>query len=132
MILGKALLFCQWFTLTADVVFVTSQFTVEVNMKESKESPQKTIRQQIIDELKEYEMTARDLSQAVRIPEKEVVLHLSHISKTVAAQGNRLVIQPFRCQSCGYTFKERKRFSRPGRCPRCKDTHVESPVFRIM
>ena len=101
-------------------------------MKDSNESVQKTIRQQIIEALCEYEMTARELSQAVRIPEKEVVLHLSHIAKTVAAQGKRLTIWPFRCQACGYTFKERKRFSRPGRCPRCKNTHVESPTFRII
>lgn len=97
-----------------------------------KEGQQKTLRQQIIDQLSEFEMSARDLSQAVRIPEKEVVLHLSHISKTAAAQGKRLIIRPFQCHSCEYTFKERKRFSRPGRCPRCKDTHIESPTFRIL
>ena len=101
-------------------------------MKESKEGQPKTIRQQIIDHLNESEMSARDLSQAVRISEKDVVLHLSHIVKTAAAQGKRLIILPFQCHSCGYTFKERKRFSRPGRCPRCKETHVESPTFRIL
>jgi predicted Zn-ribbon and HTH transcriptional regulator len=130
-ILVKAFLLCQWFTLTTDVVFDDSIISERGTMKEPVEGQQKTIRQQIIDELHEYEMTARELSQAVRIPEKEVVLHLSHISKTVAAQGKRLIIQPFQCLSCGYTFKERKRFSRPGRCPKCKDTHVESPTFRI-
>jgi predicted Zn-ribbon and HTH transcriptional regulator len=33
--------------------------------------------------------------------------------------------------SCGYVFEERKRFTRPSRCPRCKKTHIETPVYRL-
>ncbi|MBW1698369.1 MAG: transcriptional regulator [Deltaproteobacteria bacterium] len=97
-----------------------------------KHKDQQTVRQQIISHLCESEMSARDLSSVVRISEKEVLLHLSHISRTVASQGKKLVIRPFQCLSCGYTFTDRKRFSRPGRCPECKSTHLEPPVFRIL
>lgn len=92
----------------------------------------KTIRQQIFSHLSDAERTARDLSKMVGISEKDVTVHLRHIEKTAAAQGKTLVIRPFECLSCGYLFKDRKRFTRPGRCPKCKGTHVESPIFRII
>ncbi len=85
---------------------------------------QQTARQRIITLLTEVEMSARDLSQAIGIREKEVVRHLVHVEKTVASQKKNLVIRPFQCLDCEYMFKERKRYTRPGRCPRCKGTHV--------
>jgi transcriptional regulator len=99
---------------------------------DSKNGQGKTIRQQIFSWLCDREMTAKDLSKVVKIPEKEVAIHLKHIGKSAAAKGKTLEVHPFECLSCGYLFKERKRFTRPGRCPECKDTHVESPVFRIL
>ncbi|MBU0733933.1 MAG: transcriptional regulator [Proteobacteria bacterium] len=91
----------------------------------------KTIRQQIIDILMEREMTAIDLSQDVGIGEKEVYEHLPHIARSVASQGKELVIEPVRCLKCGYVFEGRKRFTRPGRCPRCRETHIQKPAFRV-
>ena len=96
-----------------------------------KEKP-KTARRQIIDCLVLKDMSANELSRAVGIREKDVVAHLSHIEKSVAAKGKTLVIRPFGCLSCGYQFKDRKRHTRPGRCPKCKGTHVETPIFRIL
>ena len=97
----------------------------------SKADLPKTIRQQIFSHLCEAGRTARELSQMVGIPEKEVTVHLGHIGKTAAARGKTLIIRPFECLSCGFLFTERKRFTRPGRCPECRSTHIESPVFRI-
>ena len=91
----------------------------------------KTIRQQIFLHLYDAERTARELSKMVGISEKEVTAHLIHIGKTAASQGKALVVRPFECLSCGYLFKDRKRFTRPGRCPKCKGTHIETPIFRI-
>ena len=45
-----------------------------------------TVRQQIIAMLTDAEMSAREISQAIGIREKEVVQHLVHVEKTVAAQ----------------------------------------------
>ncbi|MCK4790058.1 MAG: transcriptional regulator [Desulfobacteraceae bacterium] len=90
-----------------------------------------TIRQQMIALLSKKDMSARDLSQAIGIREKEVYEHLSHIARSVSAQRKRLIIRPFRCLVCGYVFQERKRFTRPGRCPRCKNGHIQEPMYRI-
>jgi predicted Zn-ribbon and HTH transcriptional regulator len=90
-----------------------------------------TIRQQIVALLEKTEMSARELSQTVRIREKEVYEHLMHISRSVNAQKKKLVIIPSLCLDCGYVFDKRKRFTRPSRCPRCKNEYIQSPAYRI-
>jgi len=77
------------------------------------------------------ELSARDLSRYLGIREKEVYAHLGHIARSIEAQGKKVVIRPSRCHNCGYIFSDRRRFTRPGRCPRCKDTRLETPLFRI-
>ena len=90
-----------------------------------------TLRQQIMQLLLQDAMTALDISQAVRASEKDVYQHLVHIEKTVAGQGRRLVFTPCSCQACGFIFKQRRRLTRPGRCPRCRESRIDHPVFRI-
>lgn len=90
-----------------------------------------TVRRRMIDLLQESEMTARDLSQALGIREKEVYDHLGHIARTVAARGGRLTVLPVICLACGWVFEERTRFTRPSRCPRCKESRLETPVYRL-
>jgi hypothetical protein len=90
-----------------------------------------TIRQQIIALLSKEDMSAIELSQELRIPEKEVYVHLPHIARSVTMQGKKLLIQPSRCLKCGYIFRQRKRFTRPGHCPRCKATYIQRPSYRI-
>ncbi len=90
-----------------------------------------TIRQKIISLLCEEEMNAREISGEVGISEKEVSEHLAHIARSVASQDQKVVITPANCLACGYVFEDRKRFTRPGRCPHCKKSHIQSPRFRI-
>jgi len=90
-----------------------------------------TIRQKIISLLSKEEMSAREISGELGISEKEVSGHLSHIARSVASQDKKVMITPANCLACGYVFEERKRFARPGRCPRCKKSHIQSSRFRI-
>ena len=90
-----------------------------------------TIRQRIIDLLTENEMTARELSQALGIREKDVLLHLDHAARTVKGAGRKLRVEPFQCLNCGYGFPDRSKFTRPGRCPKCKQSHIQEPRFSI-
>lgn len=97
----------------------------------SEGSQAQTVRQMIIQLLHQRDMSARDLSRAVGIREREVYDHLNHIGHTMAARGNRLLVPPFACFGCGYVFRNRNRYTRPGRCPRCKGTHLQVPTFRL-
>lgn len=90
-----------------------------------------TIRQQLIDLLSSDELTLRDLSQSVGIPEKEVVGHLSHIERSIRNQGKIFVETPYRCLSCGFIFAKRTRFSKPGRCPDCRNSHIQTAHYTI-
>jgi hypothetical protein len=90
-----------------------------------------TLRQQIIELLTDGEMDARQISGQVGIQEKEVIEHLCHIARSLAAKGKKLTIRPAECLLCGYVFEKRQRFTRPGRCPRCKKSHLQSPGFCI-
>ena len=99
--------------------------------KNSTPEPHRTVRQRIIELLGEQEMSARELSQRLGVREKEVYEHLGHIARSVAARGTRLQVPPFECLSCRYVFRERERFTRPSRCPQCKGSHIQTPVYRL-
>jgi predicted Zn-ribbon and HTH transcriptional regulator len=76
-------------------------------------------------------MGVRDLSQALGISEKDVYMHLGHIQRTARGQGKRLEMTPCECLSCGYVFRDRSRLEKPGRCPKCRQTHILGAMFRI-
>ena len=90
-----------------------------------------TIRQQIIDLLSSEELTIRDLSQAVSLMEREIVDHLSHIERSLQRQGKKLMVTPYECITCGFVFDRRTRFTKPGRCPSCKNSHIQVAQFHI-
>ena len=91
----------------------------------------KTIRQQIISYLEQHPDTARALAARLGMREREVVEHLPHIEKTLAAGGRRLTVEPAACAACGFTFAGRRRHSCPSRCPRCRSERIEPPVFAV-
>lgn len=91
-----------------------------------------TQRQQIIELLREEQLNARDLSQALSIMEKEVYYHLEHISKSVTAHNKKLVVTPCECLSCGFVFASRKKWTKPGRCPECKKGHIRQAEYRVV
>ena len=101
-----------------------------MNQKEHHKSA-KTIRQQMLFLLSEKDMSAREISQVMGIREKDVYEHLPHIARSAAVQRKKVIILPSSCLVCGYVFKERKRFTRPSRCPRCKKSHLQEPMYRV-
>ena len=90
-----------------------------------------TLRQQMMDALQGKAMDLRQLSQALGIREKEVVLHLPHIARSAAAKKLKWQILPAYCESCGYSFKDRKRLTPPSKCPRCRDSRIKGPWYQI-
>ncbi len=96
-----------------------------------KPDKQLTIREQIIRCLEAEPMTARDLSKALRIREKEAYSHLPSIEKSMRHRKKQITITPCYCLGCGFEFKDRKSFKKPGKCPECKKSRIEPAVFQI-
>ncbi|MEW6426883.1 MAG: transcriptional regulator [Thermodesulfobacteriota bacterium] len=90
-----------------------------------------TKRQQIIALLEQETLSSLQLSPLVSLSEKEVVAHLPHIERSLKGGGKRLTTVAARCLDCGHLFRDRQRFGKPGRCPRCRGSHIEPPRFRI-
>jgi predicted Zn-ribbon and HTH transcriptional regulator len=94
-------------------------------------APDQTPRQRMLDLLSQGVFSAREISQALCVSIKEVHSHLSHIARSAAGQKRKLVTIPCSCQTCGYLFRDRTRFTKPSRCPRCRGERIEEPRFRI-
>lgn len=90
-----------------------------------------TVREALRKALREGPSTARDLSAAVGIREKDVAEHLAHLARSLGRRGERLVVEPASCLACGFVFEGRERLSRPGSCPACRSTRIDPPVFRV-
>ena len=90
-----------------------------------------TVRRKIIRLLEDGDLTALDISGAAGIREREVYDHLVHIDRSLKSRGRRIEIVPSECLGCGFVFSDRRRFTRPGRCPRCRGVRIAHPVYRI-
>ena len=99
-------------------------------MKEPRERHE-TVRQSIAGALRDNALTARELSVLLSIRERDVAPHLEHLEKSLPRTGERLRVDPPRCSACDFSFDERKKATRPSRCPECKGERIVPPVFRI-
>jgi predicted Zn-ribbon and HTH transcriptional regulator len=90
-----------------------------------------TLRQALAEALRREQLSAHELSGLVGLPEKEVAGHLAHLAKSLPAHGERLTVTPPACLACGFAFAERRRLTRPSRCPQCHATHLAEPRFGI-
>lgn len=89
-----------------------------------------TQRQQIMDLLSNGSFTIQELSAESHMSMKELLLHLPHVQKSVRSP-NKFVIEPAECLTCGYVFKNRTKLHSPGKCPKCRETHIKEPVYHI-
>lgn len=90
-----------------------------------------TAREALRRVLRESAGTAKELSAAVGIREKDVTEHLEHLRRSGEHRGEELVVEPASCIACGHVFRDRSRLTRPGACPRCRSTRIDPPVFSI-
>ena len=90
-----------------------------------------TIRQELKELLKKETLDAKEISALLSIREKEVYGHLEHISRSISREGGRLVVYPCLCLACGFKFSDRRKFTRPGKCPKCRQTRITPATFHI-
>ena len=92
---------------------------------------QETTRHAITALLGEGPVSAKDISVAVHLPEKEVYSHLEHIRRSLHATGAVLEVTPAECRKCGFVFAKRDRMTSPGKCPVCRNEAILDPLFSI-
>lgn len=85
-----------------------------------------TIRQELMRLLTGRHLPVNALSRVIHLSEKEIHSHLEQMQRT-----GILIMTPARCRDCGYVFEKRVRPKKPGKCPRCRGSHIESPLFSI-
>ena len=90
-----------------------------------------TKRQELMDLLSKEELDSKDISRILSIGEKEAFDHLEHISRSLLGGKTRFRINPNQCLACGFTFKDRKKLTKPGKCPKCRQTRIKPATFRI-
>ena len=87
--------------------------------------PERTTRQRIIDLIMGTRLSSYQLAQVLGIPERQVEAHLTHVVKTIARdKTRRFTLDPARCQDCDFVFCDRRRLTRPSRCPRCRSEAI--------
>ncbi len=90
-----------------------------------------TIRRYITALLEEGTYSAKELSNIIRIPEKDICDHLEHLQRTFGKSGKSLEVISAGCRHCGFVFKKRTRLTKPGKCPSCRSIHIQPPLFHI-
>lgn len=90
-----------------------------------------TVRQAIMALLERHPLSAREISAAVRIPEREVIDHLEHIRTAARQEGPHLLMTPAACKKCGFVFRKRERLNRPGKCPVCRGEQIAEPLYSM-
>jgi hypothetical protein len=91
-----------------------------------------TMRQRLVGLLTGSRLSSYQLAQLLGIPERQVEDHLGHVVKTIARdRDRRFVLEPSGCQDCGFVFRDRRKLTRPGRCPRCRSENISAPRYGI-
>ena len=92
-------------------------------------SPVGTLREQCSDALKAGFVTLRDLSGVLHQSEKDVAYQLDKLLNFPLRGGQAVSIDPAACLACGYLFDDRRRASKPSKCPKCRSTRIRPPRF---
>lgn len=90
-----------------------------------------TIREALRRALEAGPRTVRELSTELGLSEREIPSHIDHLARSLRREGRKLAIEPPACRKCGFAFPGRERVTRPGKCPRCRATHIEPPRATI-
>ncbi len=90
-----------------------------------------TVRKEIISVLRGQALSAREISGEIHISEKEALNNLQYIQKTLIKEKIHLKIIPAECRKCGFIFKKRERFKKPGKCPICRGEMIKEPLFSV-
>jgi predicted Zn-ribbon and HTH transcriptional regulator len=92
-----------------------------------------TLRQRLGELLREGEWGFEDLRRELEAPARVLEEDLRHVERSLKRGGEKLHVDPARCISCGFVFRDRaaRHLHAPGRCPRCRSERITDPRFHI-
>ena len=94
--------------------------------------PEQTLRQRLQELLAGARWSSRELAHLLGIAERQVEDHLAHVVKTLARdRARRFVLEPSACLDCAFVFRDRRKLTRPSRCPRCRSEAISAPRYGI-
>jgi predicted Zn-ribbon and HTH transcriptional regulator len=82
-----------------------------------------TFRKSLIDILTAQPRSVSSIARELGLKRGDVEDDLRHAIRSARASGRRVLIEPARCRSCGFTFGEAK-LSKPSKCPQCRGTRL--------
>jgi len=89
-----------------------------------------TFRKSLIDALSLQPRSVSSIARELGLKRGDVDDDLRHAIRSARAAGRRVVIEPARCRTCGFTFSEDK-LMKPGKCPSCRGTRLYEAQVRI-
>ena len=89
-----------------------------------------TFRKSLIDVLAAQPRSVSSIARELGLKRGDVEDDLRHAIRSARASGRRVLIEPARCRSCGFTFGEDK-LSKPSRCPSCRGERLFEAQIRI-
>ncbi|MDO5674443.1 MAG: transcriptional regulator [bacterium] len=101
-------------------------------MRMINEESEQTLRGQLRTVLGQGWHTLRELSQLVRVSEKDLISHLEHLRRANRAGEESFEVDAPLCLHCGFHFIARTRLQAPGRCPKCRSTRISKARYRIV
>jgi predicted Zn-ribbon and HTH transcriptional regulator len=87
-------------------------------------------RRDLIPVLLDKNLSLSEIARQVHEKPKEVIDALQHLAQSFRHDDYDLVITPAECRKCGFEFRDDK-FSRPGKCPKCRGTWIYEPLFGV-
>jgi predicted Zn-ribbon and HTH transcriptional regulator len=92
-----------------------------------------TLRQRIAELLGRGEWGFEELRRELEAPARALEEDLRHVERSLRRGPERLFIEPARCLSCGFVFRQRaaRHLHAPSRCPRCRSERIADPRFHI-
>jgi len=87
-------------------------------------------RKHLMEMLSAEPRTASSLARELQLERRSMEEDLRHMIRSARAAGHRVIVEPARCKSCGFSFDE-ERLSKPGKCPECRSTWLFEPLIRV-
>jgi transcriptional regulator len=90
-----------------------------------------TFRKALIDVLAAQPRSVSSIARELGLKRGDVEDDLRHAIRSARASGRRVLIEPARCRTCGFTFGEDK-LSKPSRCPGCRGERLFEAQISIL